>query len=288
MSAKGEGDTPDHVDDDRREMSEVLAGGVEVIGSLPGSVVGFVLAGPPGAMLGGALTPLVTRALKAAIGAGLAHRARDRAGGAALLIEAERRQREQRGEKRRADGFFDERGTLRPDAEELLEGVLREAAQSFEERKVPLIASLYASVEHDAAVPAADALLLLRRAGQLTYRQFVALSVFEQAERYADFLIQTDAMHGETNGRPGGDPIVQLELSDLSSQQLLGTLDSAGEVVPLGATYSGIGNIPARVGLGQLRLLPSGRTLARLTKASAAVLDQERDELLEALRGPTA
>ena len=270
---------------DGEELSDVLAGGAEVLGALPGAAVGFVVAGTPGAMIGGVLTPLVTRALKAAIGAGLTHRARDRAAGAALLIESERRRRCQAGELPRDDGFFDARGVMRPDAEELLEGVLREAAQSFEERKVPLIANLYASVEHDATLPAADGLLLLRRASQMTYRQFVAVSVFANTEQYADVLTQTDVMHEKTIG--GGDPTMQLELSRaFATEQILGALGPDGRVLPLGATWADIGNIPAAVGLSQLRLLPAGLSLARLTRADVVVSDDERDGWLQALRRP--
>jgi hypothetical protein len=218
----------------------------------------------------------------------LAYRARDRAAAAAILIEGSQREREARGEPRREDGFFDARGELRPEAEELLEGVLREAAQTYEERKVALLAALYSNVEYDTIVPGPDALLLLRRASQMTYRQFVALSVFEQLERYADHLMQTDAMHTETNGHPEGDPTIQIELSDLVSQQLLGSLSFGGATVPLAATWGGIGNLPSRVGYGQLRLLPAGGTLCRLAAVRDLITDEERDTWLDRLRGPSS
>jgi hypothetical protein len=266
----------------------VLEGGIEVVGSLPGAAVGFLIAGPPGGLVGAAVTPIITRALKAAIGAGLAHRARDRAAATALLIEGARQEREAHGDRRREDGFFDARGELRPEAEELLEGVLREAAQTYEERKVPLLAAMYSNVEYDATVPSAEALLLLRRASQLTYRQLVALSAFEQPERYADHLLQTQAMHSETSGHPRGDPTIELELSDLASQQLLGTLNTAGQSVPLATTIGGVGNLPSSVGYGQLRLLGAGKTLCRLAATRDLVPDEERDAWLDALRGPSS
>lgn len=272
---------------DDSEMSEVLEGGIEVVGSLPGAAVGFLIAGPPGGVVGAAVTPVMTRALKAAVGAGLAWRARDRAAAAAILIAGARRERADRGEHPRNDGFFDARGELRPEAEELLEGVLREAAQTYEERKVPLLAALYSNVEHDASVPGPDALLLLRRAAELTYRQLVALSVFEQAERYADDLIQIQVLHTETNGHPGGDETIEMELSDLASQHLLGTLATSGATVPLAATWGGVGNIPAQVGYGQLRLLPIAETLCRLTAARDLIPDEERAAWLDSLRGPS-
>jgi hypothetical protein len=149
---------------------------------------------------------------------------------------------------------------------------------------VPLIANLYASVEHDATLPAADGLLLLRRAAQMTYRRFVAVSVFANTEQYAAVLAQTDVMHEKTMG--GGDPTMQLELSDLATEQVLGALGPDGRVLPLGATWAGVGNIPAAVGLGQLRLLPAGLSLARLTRADVVVSDDERDGWLQALRRP--
>jgi hypothetical protein len=99
--------------------------------------------------------------------------------------------------------------------------------------------------------------------------------------------MQTQAMHSETSGHPGGDPTIQLELSERANQQLVGMLSTDGTIVPLAATSGGIGSIPSKSGLGQLRLLPAGETLCQLADVADVISDEERDHWLEALRGPS-
>jgi hypothetical protein len=98
-------------------------------------------------------------------------------------------------------------------------------------------------------------------------------------------MIQIQVLHTETNGHPGGDETIEMELSDLASQHLLGTLATSGATVPLAATWGGVGNIPAHVGYGQLRLLPIAETLCRLTAARDLIPDEERAAWLDSLRG---
>jgi hypothetical protein len=162
----------------------------------------------------------------------ITEREEERMGAAVVLIADDAKRRAEDGHQVRDDGFFDEHGHLRPDAEELLEGVLRQAAQSYEERKVLVLARFYSGLAHDESVDAPQAHLLLRQIAALTYRQIVALSVFAQRSRYADFLIQTSAMHIETSGHPGGDPTIQVELSDLAAGQVIGVESSSGQLVP--------------------------------------------------------
>jgi len=207
---------------------------------------------------------------------------------AVVLIAEDAKHRAEEGEQIRDDGFFDERGHLRPDAEELLEGVLRHAAQTYEESKVLVLARFYSGLAHDASVDAPQAHLLLRQIAALTYRQIVALSVIAQRSRYADSLVQTHAIHTETSGHPGGDPTIQVELSVLAADQLLGAESSSGQVVPVGALIDGAGNIPANVGYGRLALLSGGETIVRLAQLAETVTDDERADWLDALRGPSS
>ena len=268
-------------------LGKLTEGGIELAGALAGGGLGLV-GGPAGALGGAALGVVLTRGLKVAISRLVTHREEERMDAAVVLIADDAKHRAEDGDRIRDDGFFDEHGDLRPDAEELLEGVLRHAAEAYEERKVLVLARFYSGLAHDESVDAPQAHLLLRQIAALTYRQIVALSVFDQRSRYADFLIQTHAIHTETSGHPGGDPTVQVELSDLAAGQLLGAESSAGQVVPLSATVGGIGNIPANVGYGQLALLSGGETIARLARLATAVSDDERNAWLAAMRGPSS
>lgn len=80
------------------------------------------------------------------------------------------------GESVREDGFFAALEGHRPDAQQLLEGVLREAARSYNERRVRHLGSLYASFVFDREPPG-NAFYLLDTAQRLTYRQMVTLAV---------------------------------------------------------------------------------------------------------------
>lgn len=122
-----------------------------------------------------------------------------RAGAALLILASDARERAARGEAPRADGFFDDRGSLRPEAEELLEAVLLQAANAYEERKVPLFAHLYDAVAHDPAISGADAHAFLHVAADLTYRQFVGLSVLGQRGRYGDELALAEVTREESD-----------------------------------------------------------------------------------------
>ncbi len=67
--------------------------------------------------------------------------------GAALFFANEEiRARFLNGEEPRADRFFEAEGEHRTTAEEILEGVLLRAGDSYEERKVQYIARLYAGI----------------------------------------------------------------------------------------------------------------------------------------------
>ncbi len=111
-----------------------------------------LVGGPVGAIGGAALGVAVQHTAGALMGR-LNRREEARVGAALLLMDEDTRPREARGERPRQDGFFDDPGALRPDAEDLLEAVLRGAAGPYEERKLPLLArrdrrdtSLYVSI----------------------------------------------------------------------------------------------------------------------------------------------
>jgi hypothetical protein len=240
-----------------------------------------MVGGPLGALGGAALGVAVQRAASAVV-LRLSRREEKRAGAALILIERDVSERQERGERLRDDGFFDERDAMRPDAEELLEGVLRQAAQTYEERKVPLLARLYSGVAHDPTVPAADAQFLLRTAADLTYRQFVALSVVARRDEHFRALARAWGLRGE--GRATPDPATLVELDDLGDRRLIG-LRSGGQAVAVGTTLDTTPSIAgAKVGYGATDLLPAGRVLVRLT-GTDRISENERVRWVETLRG---
>jgi hypothetical protein len=266
-------------DDDDREAHALVEGGAELVGALAVGGLGLI-GGPVGALGGAALGVTVTRVVKA-LGAHFSARERVRVGAAVAMIAADSEQRREHGQGARDDGFFDERGGLRPDAEELLEGVLRQAAGAYEERKVPLLAHLYAEVAHDETIPAADAQYLVRLSGELTWRQFVALSVLQHHDEHFRDLARAHGLRQE--GRSDPDPAVLLELDDLSDRRLVGVNEGGGHVAPVGAGQRLSTGGASDLEWGRLRLSSAGELLVRATGA-AAVPAGERSAWVAALR----
>jgi hypothetical protein len=265
--------------DEGRAARELARAGTELAGALAGGAVGTI-GGPVGIAAGAAAGVVVQRAARA-VAARLSSREAQRAGAALVLIESEVGRRRDRGEGPRDDGFFDERGGLRPDAEELLEGVLRHAASAYEERKVPLLARLYSETAHDASTPAEDALFLLRVAADLTYRQFVLLGVLAHHERFADDLMRGHTLRQEGAFEP--DPALLHELDDLGDQRLVGVLQG-GHVTGLTEGFFGGPGTPSSHAWGSLRLTAAGEALVRLTGADEINTGQ-LEAVVEALCG---
>ncbi len=271
-------DSPDEPAD-RDEARELAEDGVELAGALVGAGIGLV-AGPIGAVAGAGLGIVAKRAAKIVMRR-FEDRERARAGAALLLIQADTREREARGDAPRQDGFFDETGELRSDAEELLEGVLRQAASSYEERKVPLLARLYSSAAHDPLTGGEDALYMVRLAGELTYRQFVALSVLANHEQHFEELARAHGLREE--GRSEQDHALLLELDDLGDRRLIGLHLGGGRVGAIGEVIDSSGPASS-LRHGGLRLTDAGEQFVRLTGADELPA-ADRENWVRSLRG---
>lgn len=253
---------PEDPDGPRNRVRRLLEGGADLAGAV-GGVGATAVAGPwAGAAVGVAITHTVT-----AVGRRFSRREEERVGAALLTIKADARDRHERGERPREDGFFDDRGRMRPEAEDLLEGVLRQAAASYEERKVPLLAHLFSSVAYDDSVGSADAMYLVRLASELTYQQFVILSAFSTGDA---------AQH----------PIVyDPELDDLGERLLLGLPAQNGAVLPIGRmhaemTWNTIKGVPPSASStlpADLVLSPVAVDLLRLSRGDATIPQSERE-----------
>ena len=258
---------PTDANDNRRARS-LIETGADLAGAVGGAGASLIVGPLAGAAVGVAITR-ATRALS-----GLAEREQERVGATLSLIEQDAEKRHARGETPREDGFFDDRGGLRPEAVDLLEGVLRQAAAAYEERKVALLARLFTEVAHDDSVAPSQALFLVRLAGDLTYRQFVILSAYAANQVHP--------------AHPAPDP----DLDDLGERHLIGIRNLNGSVRPPGRMHAEM-TIDALEGTpisasatvrSSLALTPLGNTLVRLTGATETVPQDDRNEWLSTLR----
>jgi hypothetical protein len=202
-----------------------------------------------GALTGGAITLVAGPFAGAAAGVGVRHalrvvgeeveervlapRQHQRIGAVWLLAHKEISQRLESGEIPRDDGFF--RPDERDDASELLEGVLLAAGDAYEERKLPYLARLYASVSFRPDIDAALANFLLRVAERLTYREIQLLALFGDGE--ARGVLYPIGEEGEDARRIP--PSVLAELDHLGTESLLGVGQPGGSVAHFASVIEG-------------------------------------------------
>jgi hypothetical protein len=262
-------------DSDSQEAAltrELIEGGSELAGATAGAALGIL--GGPGAALGGAAAGVfVTRALKR-IGADIKQRilgpreeVRIGAATAYAVVAIDRSIKS--GQIPRQDGFFEEREPgQRPAAEEVLEGVLLKARDSYEEKKVPLIGILYATIAFQEAISPAHANHLVEVASRLTYRQLVVLAVASDERsrlrlRQSDFRNDPAAL--DRLGVDGRSLIT--EIYDLYQQGLL--FDAGGEA------WIGVSDVNPSA----MRPQGSGHVLATAMNLRAAVPHEDREPL---------
>jgi hypothetical protein len=223
-----------------RKIDRVLSSAARLAAGLTG-VSAAVVSGDPyaGAVTGWAANELVT--IGQEVMERVTERAAVRVGASRLIIATDLDERERHGDAPRSDGFFDERGALRPEAHELLESILLASANCFEERKLPYLAHMYDGVAYDSTVSPGDSLFLARMADQLTFRQLQGLAVFGR-HGTGDTALEIELGEIEAEHRSGArvlDPALFEELTDLGSRRLVGAWTGDGRVRDPSTTWGG-------------------------------------------------
>jgi hypothetical protein len=161
--------------DQNSGVQRLINSGAEIAGGAIGGALGFLAGGPTGAALLGAGGVVASMALKH-IGQEVSERMLGpreamRIGGVLAIAAEDVRQRLESGEQIRTDGFFDHKKIGRSDAEEVAESVLLKSQNEPEEKKLPYMGHLLASVAFDARIGTHMAHQIIKAAEQLTYRQ---------------------------------------------------------------------------------------------------------------------
>jgi hypothetical protein len=252
--------------------------GAQGAGAATGAAIG--MAGGPLGVVGGAIAGVVVERALLALGEHLSQREQLRTRRTLEIITADAENRVRHGESRREDDFFTSNGNLRPPAEDLLEGILRQAAASYDERMVPFFARIFGNVAFDPGISPDDVHYVIRAAASLTYRQFVALAVFANSALSAKGLHSAWVERNE--GRALPDRAVLAEIDDLAARRLIG-VDVDGFVYGVGEAAGTLGSA-SRTDYERLRLMPSGELLVRLT-GSDGIEEVERTQWLDDLYG---
>ena len=254
-----------------------------MVGAVAGGVIGLV-GGPGGAIAGAAAGVLITKTVRR-VGIEvydrlMVRRQQERVAAvlAVVLVDAERLS--DSGRPIREDGFFDAEGERRSGAEELLEGVLLQAANSYQERKLRHLGAIFPNLATRPDVSPADGHWLSRLADRLTWRQLELLAVFANPQE--ERLIMRDVEHDQTGHRlptPG----LREEVEELGNLGLLGITNTHEETVRAGHTMdtmSGLWSAP----MARWRLTEQGRLLVEIARLDD-VPENDQDAVLKELLG---
>ena len=174
--------TPEASDNDEDLARSLIESGSDMAGAPAGAALGLI-AGPAGVIGGAAGGIAISRVLKN-VGADLRRRLLGpreelRVGAAAAFAGEAIREILDSGQQPRNDGFFETNGEDRAPAEELLEGVLLQARDAYEEKKIPFLGMLYAQFAFHAEISPPQANHLIALASDLTYRQLVLMAIMK-------------------------------------------------------------------------------------------------------------
>jgi hypothetical protein len=275
-------DGSDPAEADDRRLRNLIDNSSDLIGAVAGGAIGLV-GGPIGSIGGAAAGVAITKTIRR-VGVEvydrlLVARQQERVGTVLAVALDDAQGRAADGEEIRDDGFFDAGEGQRSDAEELLEGVLLQAANAYQERKLRHLGAILPSLAVRPDISAADGHWLARLADRLTWRQFVVLAIF--ADPPEERLSLRDIDH-DVSGGIGPTGGLRQEVEELGTFGLLGVTNSNGETGPVGSTYdsaSGIWGVP----MVRWRLTVQGRLLvdvARLADVSATEREIVLNDLL--------
>ncbi len=269
-------------DQEQKRLETLIEVGGDTAGAATGAAISLVLTPVGGAGVGVVVASLLKRVGLEIHDRFTEPRRQLRVGAAYAVAAEEVAERLESGEKPRDDGFFDGDGDS--PAEEILEGTLEAAADSFEQRKVPYLGKFYAALVFAPDVSPALANRLVLIAEQLTFRQLACMAVIETGSQLsaAESLLAEKPDHelgffGEELG---------VEMDALAALGLLGVADEDdGEILPPAIpSYPGSSRAPTYKEIQAIRagLTTIGRRLYELM-GLGSITDQERKDAFAAV-----
>ena len=204
------------------KLKMIIDKGSEIGGSVAGAAIGLVIAGPPGAIGGAAVGPLIALAFNK-IGTEisekfLSHREQARVGATYTLALEKISKLIEDGKRVREDDFYVSNEKGRSKSETLLEGALLKARNEYEEKKLKFYSCFLANLSFDDTTSFEKGNTLLRILEQLSYRQIAILAYFSEIESLST---ERWMISFKDNIELGDCQDFYSELMDLYNQQLL-------------------------------------------------------------------
>jgi len=143
---------------------------IDTVAGAVGAGVGVAVAGPPGALLGGVTAPILADVLKRFLSKNEKTRIQKAATLAGKIIQ-----------EKLDKGIPSTANAHDPKAKELFEGMLLSAKNSYEEKKIPFLANLFATAPFT-NTPLKNIVQTLITAEQLSYRELCVIAVIGKCE----------------------------------------------------------------------------------------------------------
>ncbi len=145
---------------------------------------------------------------------------KERVAAAMTIVGKTITRRIQDGEELREDGFFDSTGEARSDGEQIFEEVLMKCKDTPWDQKRPYLANFFVNISFTEAISAETAIVFLRLATELSYRQYCLLALVQKSD---DLGFDTERLMSPT-GDTATSTALRLDLEDLqsTSRYLLG------------------------------------------------------------------
>lgn len=180
-------------------LTQAITLSSEITGSVAGTTLGLVLAGPGGALFGAASGPVLSATFKKVAAdiqeRFLSPRQKVRTGAVYTYAIMKLNQNLNAGMTIRKDDFFQSTPPDRSTAEEILEGILLAAQNDHREKKLRYYANLLANLAFQAEVDRDGANFLIKTAEAMSYRQLCILALFGYRQLPPTFtMFSTDSM----------------------------------------------------------------------------------------------
>lgn len=225
-------------ENDEYSTRELIKSSTDITGSVVGTTVGILFAGPAGAVLGSVVGPLIAKSLKAlaieVFDRSLTRREIARSGTAYRFALEKIIENKENGIPFREDAFFAEGKNSRSAAAEVLEGIVMSAQREFEELKIQFLGYLYANICYNEDISKQHANQLIRTAQDLSYRQFCILKLLNDKRINEEMYVPKLRSFSHPNKIEQIDIIA--EMRDLNQKGLLlvpTTLDGGDNSAPI-------------------------------------------------------
>jgi hypothetical protein len=172
---------PETADPEGTHYRRLMEAGADITGNLAGSALGFLVAGPAGALAGAAASPIVKHLVALAsdvIRRTMSTRETKRIGATLAFAAAKIQEKLDSGQQPRDDGFFASDSHQRAAADEIAEGVVIAAQREHEEKKLKFYGNLLANLAFVPGIDRGYSNFLLKSAENLSYRQLCLLALF--------------------------------------------------------------------------------------------------------------